>query len=215
MCYGLDTVETRRLAFEMAQHNGLEIPLSWLEKKMAATHCRARKPALLAFATFLAATTNKMQELFWGWREKCHDRNKLQMATLRSLMVMLMVSRVVSSVPTKEHKVGNIQEVFQALSSEGKLTVSSRTYQLARALSTKFTGRNTTGFTVPEDVKKKLKEVDEYVPDKFASSLLLFVSNKFSLTPQDIRTLVSRGTVCTRTRRCINSSDVSINCCYF
>nr|CAD7203190.1 unnamed protein product [Timema douglasi] len=111
------------------------------------------------------------------------------MATLRSLMVMLMVSRVVSSVPTKEPKVGNIQEVFQALSSEG--------------------------FTVPEDVKKKLKEVDEYVPDKFASSLLLFVSNKFSLTQQDIRTLVSRGIVCTRTQRCINSSDVSINCCYF
>nr|CAD7434273.1 unnamed protein product [Timema monikensis] len=35
MCYGLDTVETRRLAFEMAQHNSLEIPPSWLEKKMA------------------------------------------------------------------------------------------------------------------------------------------------------------------------------------
>jgi hypothetical protein len=34
MCYGLDTVETRRLAFEMAQHNGIEIPPSWLEKGM-------------------------------------------------------------------------------------------------------------------------------------------------------------------------------------
>nr|CAD7577258.1 unnamed protein product [Timema californicum] len=35
MCYGLDTVETRRLAFELAQHNGPKIPLFWLEKKIA------------------------------------------------------------------------------------------------------------------------------------------------------------------------------------
>nr|CAD7602199.1 unnamed protein product [Timema genevievae] len=136
-----------------------------------------------------------------------------RMATLRSMMVMLMVSQVVSLVPTRKPKVDNIQEVFQALSSEEQQYFIR--YQLARALSTKFTGRSTTGFAVPEDVKKKLKEVEEHVPEKFASSLFLFVSNKFSLTPQDIRTLVSRGNVCTRSQRCINSSDVSINCCYF
>jgi hypothetical protein len=35
MCYGLDTVESRRLAFEMAQYNSLEIPPSLLQKGMA------------------------------------------------------------------------------------------------------------------------------------------------------------------------------------
>ncbi|CAG2062766.1 unnamed protein product [Timema podura] len=168
------------------------------------------------------------------------------MATLRSMMVMLMVSQVVSLVPTREPKVDNIQQVFQALSSEERIPISRWTgvlftvslwyvlltcakmsraavfHQVSAGPSTEYkvyrqeyTGRSTTGFAVPEDVKKKLKEVDEHVPDKFASSLFLFVSNKFSLTPQDIRTLVSRGNVCTRSQRCINSSDVSINCCYF
>lgn len=35
MCYGLDTLETRRLAYEMAKHHNLKIPQAWNERQMA------------------------------------------------------------------------------------------------------------------------------------------------------------------------------------
>nr|CAI5839589.1 unnamed protein product [Callosobruchus analis] len=35
MCYGLDTVETRHLAYEMAKFHSLKIPQSWEDRKMA------------------------------------------------------------------------------------------------------------------------------------------------------------------------------------
>lgn len=35
MCYGLDTIETRKLAYEMASFYKLEMPKNWIEKRMA------------------------------------------------------------------------------------------------------------------------------------------------------------------------------------
>ncbi|KAF2886048.1 hypothetical protein ILUMI_20127, partial [Ignelater luminosus] len=35
MCYGLDTLETRRLAYEMAKYHNLKIPKVWVERQMA------------------------------------------------------------------------------------------------------------------------------------------------------------------------------------
>lgn len=35
MCYGLDTIETRKLAYEMTVFQNLEMPQNWKDKKMA------------------------------------------------------------------------------------------------------------------------------------------------------------------------------------
>ncbi|KAF2886024.1 hypothetical protein ILUMI_20149, partial [Ignelater luminosus] len=39
MCYGLDTLETRRLAYEMAKYHNLKIPKAWEERQMAGIDC--------------------------------------------------------------------------------------------------------------------------------------------------------------------------------
>ncbi|KAF2882126.1 hypothetical protein ILUMI_24048 [Ignelater luminosus] len=75
MCYGLDTLETRRLAYAMVKYHNLKIPKAWEERQMASTdwlyglrkrhtEIRLRKPEACSLSRATSFNRHNVQKFF-------------------------------------------------------------------------------------------------------------------------------------------------------